>query len=159
MERLDGRNFNRSSKPPAEAESGVEQILEGENEIGLFRQSGRYFYLRAGGERIGDSYEWASGFFQGRAWVRDAGVYTLIDTGGKRLTNENIVERWSPEDGFSRVRMADGTYNFVRYLDGGLLSPRRLERANDFYKGRAIVRVAGRRWVLTPDGKLREWTG
>jgi hypothetical protein len=127
-----------------------------EDGICLAKKNDRYFYLRADGTRTGtDTYDWAAGFYDGVAWIRNGGVECLIDTDGKRLTALTIKEHYSFEDGICRVKASDGKYYFIK-MDGTQLVDFGFESANDFYRGRAIVRIGGRRCALGLDGSLSD---
>ena len=114
-----------SQRPPPEAEqSDAEEIAEfvgplSNEGIALARKKRRYFFLDAKGQRTGtESYDWASGFQNGVAWVRNDGIEALIDAAGELLTTFPIQEHWSFVESIARIRR-EGAFQFIRE-DGSL---------------------------------------
>ena len=148
-----------SQRPPPETKGGSEREAAefvgplSADGIALARNKGRYFFLDGKGHRTGaESYDWASGFQNGVAWVRNGRSEALIDSVGKVLTDIPIQDHWPFVEGIARTS-SDGMFQFIR-KDGSLLTTDKFDSASDFMNGRARVRFGGETYYLHSDGTL-----
>ena len=98
------------------------------------------------------AYEVASGFVNGRAWVRQDGLYRLIDKSGSELSDEywdNVFSEFN-RAAYSRV-MRNGLWGYADENGAVALQPV-YEKATRFNDGLAAVRKDGTWYLIDEHG-------
>lgn len=120
--------------------------------IALAISNGKYMFVDRHGIPLGnDSFDWASGFERGTAWVRIGAKHFLVDKTCRPITEEGYDEHWPFVGDIARVRTGE-EFAFIK-RDGRVLQSG-FERASDVYNGRARVERAGVPYFLYVSGEL-----
>ena len=116
-------------------------------------EQGLYGYIDAQGETVLPfAYEVASRFVNGRAWVKQDGLYRLIDRSGNELSDEywdNVFSEFN-RAAYSRV-MRNGLWGYADENGAVALQPV-YEKATRFNDGLAAVQKDGTWYLIDEHG-------